>query len=98
MGSRKAQAYLASPEVVAASALSGVISGTGVYEVPPGWSGVQYGFGTGMERSTASELGDLVQQLDSWVERVESAEGATIATTKLLPGFPEIISGEILFW
>lgn len=31
-GSRNARAYLTSPEVVAASALSGVISGTGVYE------------------------------------------------------------------
>lgn len=97
MGSRKAQAYLASPEVVAASALSGVISGTGVYEAPPGWSGVEYGFGTGMERTAVSELGDLVQQLDSWIERVEAADGATTAETELLPGFPEKISGEILF-
>ncbi|KAI2641053.1 homoaconitase [Xylaria nigripes] len=97
MGSRKAQAYLSSPEVVAASALSGVISGTGVYEAPTGWSGVEYGFGTGEDRSKVSELGDLVQQLDSWIERVELADSAKTTAYELLPGFPEKISGEIIF-
>jgi homoaconitate hydratase len=37
MGSRDTKAYLASPEVVAASALSGKISGPGWYEKPSTW-------------------------------------------------------------
>jgi homoaconitate hydratase len=60
MGSRDALAYLASPEVVAASALSGYISGPGSYQVPEGWAGVDKGFGTGTrEKSTEQELGEL---------------------------------------
>lgn len=97
MGSRASQAYLSSPEVVAASALSGTISGTGVYETPAGYSGVDYGYGTGQEHTAVSELSDLAQQLDSWIERVESAVTAPPASENLLPGFPEKISGEIIF-
>lgn len=97
MGSRDALAYLASPEVVAASALSGIISGPGIHQVPADWSGVDHGFGTGMERTTEHELSDLVQQIDSLIERVESAEGGSKSATEILPGFPESISGEILF-
>ncbi|KAL7621743.1 mitochondrial Homoaconitase [Parahypoxylon ruwenzoriense] len=71
MGSRDAQAYVASPEVVAASALSGIISGPGAYQVPTDWPGVDCGFGTGMERTTEHELADLVQQMESLIERVD---------------------------
>ncbi|KAJ5859458.1 hypothetical protein N7534_004735 [Penicillium rubens] len=67
MGSRDALAYLASPEVVAASALSGVISGPGAY------------------------------QMESLIDRVESAGEDSKPATEILPGFPERISGEIVF-
>jgi homoaconitate hydratase len=40
MGSGRADAYLASPEVVAASALAGKIAGPGWYERPAHWAGV----------------------------------------------------------
>lgn len=91
-------AYLASPEVVAASALHGVIAGPGVYKVPEGWSGVDAGYGTGLAPTTENELFGLVQQLDSLTDRVESAAGSSDKpATKILPGFPEKISGEILF-
>jgi homoaconitate hydratase len=39
----------------------------------------------------------MIQQRDSLIERVESAEGTSTSTTKILPGFPEKIRGEILF-
>jgi homoaconitate hydratase len=99
MGSRNAQAYLASPEVVAASALMGVISGPGVYKAPANYSGVDFGYGTGSPVTTESELGNALEQLESLIDRVESSAGddTSKATTKILPGFPEKISGEIVF-
>ncbi|KAI4269550.1 MAG: hypothetical protein LQ337_007209 [Flavoplaca oasis] len=47
-GSTEAEAYLASPEVVAASALHGKIVGPGRYQRPEGWSGVIRGEGDGV--------------------------------------------------
>lgn len=82
---------------MAASALSGTISGPGVFKVPADWSGVEHGFGTGLEKTTEGELGSIIQQLDSLIERVESAEGASGSATEIIPGFPKEISGEILF-
>ncbi|KAK3177665.1 mitochondrial Homoaconitase [Lecanicillium sp. MT-2017a] len=97
MGSRTSQAYLSSPEVVAASALSGTISGTGVYKMPAGYSGVEYGYGTGQEHTAVNELSGLVEQLDSWIERAECTADGSSTQGNLLPGFPEEISGEIIF-
>lgn len=98
MGSREASAYLASPEVVAASALNGIISGPAGREVPADWSGIKHGYGTGPQPTTEDALSGLLQQLDSLIERVESAtEGSEAAATEILPGFPEKISGEIVF-
>ena len=97
MGSRDAQAYLASPEVVAASALSGTISGPGAYQVPADYTGIEYGFGNGMELTTEHELGNLLQQMESLIERGESVLGASESAVEILPGFPEKISGEIIF-
>lgn len=100
MGSRNALAYLASPEVVAASALNGLISGTGVYEVPENYAGVEFGYGTGAPATTESELGNVLEQLESLIDRAESSVGnsdAETTTTPILPGFPEKISGEIVF-
>jgi homoaconitate hydratase len=90
-------AYLASPEIVAASALSGVISGPGTYKAPAQWSGIEHGYGTGMESTAEAKLSNMVQQLDSLIQRVESVEVASKVSTEILPGFPEKISGEILF-
>jgi homoaconitate hydratase len=97
MGSREAQTYLASAEVVAASALSGTISGPKGFRVPANWSGVVHGFGTGPEKTTEGELTNFTQQLDSFIERVERAEIASERTTEVVAGFPKIISGEIIF-
>ena len=104
MGSRDALAYLASPEVVAASALKGVITGPGAYQVPEGYAGVDYGYGTGMEETTEQNLSNMLEQLESLIDRVETASGGAAAegeeskgTTEILPGFPEKISGEIVF-
>ncbi|SPQ27380.1 45210311-c543-4651-9f01-3e3b37a97e15 [Thermothielavioides terrestris] len=98
MGSRDAHAYLASPEVVAASALRGTIAGPDVYQVPADWSGVDHGYGVGAEPTVEDKLANIVQQLDSLVERVESAVAESDKTqTEILPGFPEKITGEILW-
>lgn len=96
MGHRDAQTYLASPEVVAASALKGVISGPDTYEVPTNWSGVEYGYGTGAVPTTENKLSNLLQQMESLIERVESVETPS-SEADILPGFPEKISGEIIF-
>ena len=101
MGSRLAKAYLASPEVVAASALSGTISGTGVYEKPENVDGIEYGYGTGSPVTPLTELECAFEQLDSLIDRVESSipkdDNAAKASTQILPGFPKEIKGEILF-
>ncbi|PWY86836.1 homoaconitase [Aspergillus heteromorphus CBS 117.55] len=100
MGSRDAKAYLASPEVVAASALSGIISGPGSYEVPTDYTGVEYGFGTGQARTTENELTNILEQMESLIDRVESSSGdgaGDKSATEILPGFPERITGEIIF-
>ncbi|EEU40124.1 uncharacterized protein NECHADRAFT_103327 [Fusarium vanettenii 77-13-4] len=102
MGSRLALAYLSSPEVVAASALSGRLSGTGVYKAPENFNGVKFGYGTGLPDSPLSQLDSAVEQLESFIERVEasvSKDGGNDAkaTTRILPGFPEKITGELLF-
>lgn len=99
MGSRDALAYLGSPEVVAASALNGVISGPDVYKIPENYSGVEFGYGTGAPATTESQLSNVLEQLESLIDRVETSVGddATKATTQILPGFPEKITGEIVF-
>lgn len=100
MGSREALAYLSSPEVVAASALSGVISGTDAYQVPENYQGVEHGYGTGAPETVERKLGSILEQLDSLIERVESSvgdESSAESNTKILPGFPEKITGEIVF-
>ncbi|KAM0280885.1 hypothetical protein ACHAQH_003774 [Verticillium albo-atrum] len=95
-----ALAYLASPEVVAASALNGVISGTGVYKAPENYSGVDYGYGTGLPENVESSLSAALEQLDSFIDRVETSAGgggAPDAAGGIVPGFPEKITGEIVF-
>ncbi|ORY04874.1 homoaconitase mitochondrial precursor [Clohesyomyces aquaticus] len=112
MGSPDAKAYLASPEVVAASALSGKISGPGWYEAPQGYAGVRRGEGDGIaeeERMMTIEdmLEKVIKEADEMIESVETktVENQSInppgpqseSLTEILPGFPEKISGEIVF-
>ena len=113
MGSTDAKAYLGSPEVVAASALSGKLSGPGWYQTPEGWTGVVRGEGDGIreeERMITAEqaLEKVIGQLDDLVadgeNRFTPEEGAGEAEeasddslTEVYPGFPERVSGEIVF-
>ncbi|MCJ1341092.1 mitochondrial Homoaconitase [Bachmanniomyces sp. S44760] len=110
MGSTDARAYLASPEVVAASALKGKIVGPGWYERPEGWSGIVRGEGDGIKEEdrmiTAEEaLEKVIGQLDNIVDTAEEGilgkekdsgdmDGSLI---EVLPGFPERVQGEIIF-
>ncbi|KAJ3479978.1 hypothetical protein NLG97_g8182 [Lecanicillium saksenae] len=100
MGSRDALCYLSSPEVVAASALSGTISGTDSFQAPENYAGIEYGYGTGAPETPETQLGNVLEQLESLIERVEASVGGeetAKSTTKILPGFPEKITGEIVF-
>jgi len=112
MGSPDAKAYLASPEVVAASALSGKISGPGWYEKPIGVEKVVIGEGNGNveeDRAISVEeaLDRLISEADSIISGAEQslfgAEETTETTeddgpfTDILPGFPEKVEGEIVF-
>lgn len=111
MGSTDAKAYLGSPEVVAASALSGKLSGPGWYQPPEGWTGVVRGEGDGIreeERMITAEqaLEKVIGQLDDLVSdgenRFTPQEGAAEeasddSLTEVYPGFPERVSGEIVF-
>ena len=109
MGSTDAKAYLASPEVVAASALSGKISGPGWYEKPSGWSGVVRGEGDGIREEdrmiSAEEAFDkILGQLDDMIGSAEKDLGleetpseTAVAATEVYPGFPERVEGEIVF-
>jgi homoaconitate hydratase len=78
MGSPDAKAYLASPEVVAASALSGKVSGPGWYEKPVGVEKVVLGEGNGIpEEDRAISVGDALDKLiadaDSIIQNAESS-------------------------
>ncbi|KAL8832979.1 MAG: hypothetical protein Q9170_004595 [Blastenia crenularia] len=109
MGHKDAKAYLASPEIVAASALHGKITGPGRYNQPEGWSGVIRGEGDGIKEEdrmiTADEALEIViGQLDGLVEdgqkEIHGSEGSASADdqlTEILPGFPDRIEGEIVF-
>ena len=117
MGSTDARAFLGSPEVVAASALSGKLSGPGWYQPPEGWTGVIRGEGDGVREEdrmiTAEEaLEKVIGQIDDLVsdgeKRFAPAEGSGAGAeaeevsddgelTDVYPGFPERVSGEIVF-
>ncbi|KAK1754536.1 mitochondrial Homoaconitase [Echria macrotheca] len=113
MGSTEAKAYLASPEVVAASALQGKIAGPGWYKKPEGVEKVIIGEGTGdLEADKAFSVSEALEKLVSEAEGMvfaaekEVETGASVAAdvaaadeslTEVLPGFPEKVSGEIVF-
>ena len=99
--------YLASPEVVAASALSGKISGPGWYQQPEGVSGVVMGEGDGVKEeermiTTEEAIEKIIGQVDHLIETAESEndiapEEKTTKEVEILPGFPSKVEGEILF-
>ncbi|KAH8712211.1 hypothetical protein GQ44DRAFT_625684, partial [Phaeosphaeriaceae sp. PMI808] len=81
MGSPDAKAYLASPEVVAASALSGRISSPGRYKVPGGYEGVRCGEGDGI--AEADRMMTIEDMMEKAIKDVEGAIGTfDMATTK----------------
>ncbi|KAL6876785.1 homoaconitase-like protein [Trichoderma novae-zelandiae] len=109
MGSRNSKAYLASPEVVAASAIKGAIAGPGWYQKPEGVEKVIIGEGSGdfaadKARSIESAFDKMLAEVESMIasaegDQVESATAAAEeeALADILPGFPEKIEGEIVF-
>ncbi|KAF4303916.1 putative homoaconitase protein [Botryosphaeria dothidea] len=108
MGSTDAKAYLASPEVVAASALAGKISSTGWYEKPEGVTGVVRGEGDLIGNTIEDALEAIIGQVDAMVatgeQTISGKDGSSEAEpageeslTEILPGFPEKVSGEIVF-
>ncbi|KJZ73972.1 Homoaconitase [Hirsutella minnesotensis 3608] len=113
MGSTDAKAYLASPEVVAASALKGYIGGPGWYQQADGVDKVVIGEGTGRSAydkamSAADALLKIIGEAEAVIARGEKdlAGGAAAAEdasegpetlTDILPGFPDKIEGEIVF-
>ena len=79
MGSTDARAYLASPEVMAASALNGKISSPSWYNKPEGWSGVVIGennvLGTDDPAINANKATDsMIGQIDRSDSMIEKAE------------------------
>ncbi|KAH8200745.1 hypothetical protein TruAng_005062 [Truncatella angustata] len=108
MGSTDAKAYLASPEIVAASALQGKIAGPGWYQKPDGVNKVIIGEGLGdFEQDKAISIEEalekIIAQAESLIGNVEGDSSATEAPegeetlTDILPGFPEKVEGEIVF-
>ncbi|SCV28697.1 uncharacterized protein FFB14_01915 [Fusarium fujikuroi] len=70
MGSREALAYLGSPEVVAASALKGIISGPGAYKLPENWAGQLDSFIGNVESTETSSNGPAVEIFPGFPESV----------------------------
>jgi homoaconitate hydratase len=83
MGDRSARAYLASPAVVAASAVAGHITDAGI----PGLGSA----GDDAVSKTAGGTGEVAT-----VERA-AAVTATAAPVTILEGFPPLVTGELLF-
>lgn len=110
MGSTDAKAYLSSPEVVAASALKGKIAGPGSYQKPEGWEGVMRGEGGYTSFSIEDALDKLIKDAEAAIAQGEedltgstasASESADSKTegglTEILPGFPEKVTGEIVW-
>ncbi|KAJ5612351.1 Homoaconitate hydratase [Penicillium lagena] len=111
MGSTDAKAYLSSPEIVAASALNGKLCGPGWYQTPEGWDGVIRGEGESPDRMITAEeaLEKVIGQIDELVADGEKkfapeptqaeaeASSTDDALVEVYPGFPERVSGEIVF-
>lgn len=84
MGSPAARAYLGSPEVVAASALHGVIAAPGWYQMPTAYNGVVAGEGDGISRrivGVEEALEKLIGQADAVVGAAEKATGLSLGSS-----------------
>ncbi|KAM0713476.1 hypothetical protein Q7P37_010438 [Cladosporium fusiforme] len=107
MGSTDAKAYLSSPEIVAASALKGKIAGPGKFQKPEGWEGVMRGEGGYTSFSIEDALDKLIADAEAAiVEGEQNVAGESAAPaddkagsglTEILPGFPEKVTGEIVW-
>ncbi|KAI9767027.1 MAG: mitochondrial Homoaconitase [Geoglossum simile] len=104
MGSPDANAFLASPAVVTASALAGRITGPGWYSQPADWTGVEYSKGEPFsEKSVDETLEALISKLDSIIDAGPAGQAEEADSdkkeqlTEILPGFPKKISGQITF-
>ena len=110
IGDKSSKAYLASPEVVAASALQGQIAGPGWYQKLESVNKVLVGEGSG-DRTTdkalsiEDALNKAIGDVESIIATAESTAGQPSSPTaaedenltNVLPGFPEKIEGEIVF-
>ncbi|KAF2717914.1 homoaconitase [Polychaeton citri CBS 116435] len=118
MGSTDAKAYLGSPEVVAASALKGKLTGPGWWQKPEGYTGVRLGEGDGVaEEDRMITIEDALERLIREAEEAiqegeqrlggasaaspskssDDAAGESTSLTDILPGFPEKVTGEIVW-
>lgn len=104
MGSTDAKAYLASPEVVAASALNGRITGPGWYNRPEGWSGVVMGEDDGVKNedkivNTEVALETMLNQMSKMITKADKdfEDNSESQLTEISPGFVEKVEGEIVF-
>ena len=108
MGSTDAKAYLASPEVVAASALNGFISSPGWYKRPEEYAGISAGEGDGIQRRMVGieeALEKFVGQADGLVASAEQKEidndtpptESTQSHAEIVQNFPSRVAGEIVF-
>ncbi|KAB8416329.1 hypothetical protein FH972_024849 [Carpinus fangiana] len=106
MGSKDAKAYLGSPEVVAASALKGIIAAPGWYETPTMYEGISAGEGDGIRRRVVGieeALEKLIGQAETLVTESEAALSGSEQTSsassaaEIVQGFPEKLEGEIIF-
>ncbi|TEA22010.1 Homoaconitase [Colletotrichum sidae] len=94
MGSPKALAYLASPEVVAASALQGKIAGPGWYENTSGVDKVIIGEGVGdmtadISTSIEDALEKLISQADDLIAKSENSFSGAAETAAETAAEPE---------
>lgn len=89
MGSTEAKAYLASPAVVAASALKGMIAGPEQYmsQRDQNFTGASYALSESGSESNEKTVKPATKSPGNGEELL----------TQVLPGFPESISGEIVF-
>ncbi len=96
-----------SPEVVASSAFSGMISGPGWYQQPEGTSDVVMGEGDGVKEdermiTTEEAIEKIIDQVDNINKTAESKndiapETKTTQEIEVLPDFPSKVEGELLF-
>ncbi len=94
MGSRDAQCYLGSPEVVAASAVAGYICGPAEKLAEQNSPRVEPRFSAASEPSTLVIPSRLGPAKHYEVFEVQAASPETVA---ILPGFPQSIRGRLIF-